>query len=106
MTQDVQHLLQTLDVETKEGADMAVEDIRAGIATAREKCNTSLAALQQAQQAIEEAQQILGQVTAGSGQAEVTQAHGMLQEVAQGVSGQQNTIQGAISAAESYAQRL
>lgn len=83
-----------------------VEDIRAGIATAKEKCNASLAALQQAQQALEEAQQILGQVTAGSSQAEVTQALGMLQEAAQGISGQQNTVQGAIQSAESYAQRL
>jgi hypothetical protein len=83
-----------------------VEDIRAGIMTAKDKCNAGLAALQQAQQALEEAQQILGQVTSGSSQPEVTQAHGMLQEAVQGISGQQNTIQAAIQSAESYAQRL
>ena len=83
-----------------------VEDIRQGIAMANAKCNDSIAALAQAAQALEEAQQILGQVTSGSSQPEVTQAHGMLNEAVQSISGQQNTIQAAINSAESYAARL
>lgn len=83
-----------------------VEEIRAGIAMANLKCNDSVAALQQAAQALEEAQQILGQVTAGSTQPEVTQAHGMLAEAVQSITGQQSTIQAAVSSAESYSARL
>jgi hypothetical protein len=83
-----------------------VEEIRAGITMANEKCNAGVAALQQAAQALEEAQQILGQVTAGSSQPEVTQAHGLLAEAMQGITGQQSTIQAAVSSAESYSARL
>lgn len=83
-----------------------VEEIRAGIAMANEKCNASVAALQQAAQSLEEAQQILGQVTSGSTQPEVTQAHGLLAEAVQGINSQQSTIQAAVSSAESYSARL
>lgn len=83
-----------------------VEEIRAGIAMANEKANAGVAALQQAVQSLEEAQQILGQVTTGSTQPEVTQAHGLLAEAVQGISGQQSTIQAAVSSAESYSARL
>lgn len=85
---------------------MAVEEIRAGIAMANEKCQTGVAALQHAAQALEEAQQILGQVTSGSTQPEVTQAHGLLAETIQSITGQQGTIQAAVSSADAYSARL
>lgn len=108
LRREAQEALTTIPTSrTNEGNTMSgVEDVRAGVMTAKEKANSSLGALQQAKQAIDEAQQILGQVTAGSSQPEVTQAHGMLQEAAQGIDSQQNVIQGAIQSAESYAQRL
>ncbi|HKS44600.1 MAG TPA: hypothetical protein VJT49_05700 [Amycolatopsis sp.] len=83
-----------------------VDEIRAGIATANEKCNSSIAALQQAAQALEEARQILSQVTSGSNQPEVTQANGLLANAGQGISDTQGTIQQAISSAEQYSARL
>jgi hypothetical protein len=45
-------------------------------------------------------------VTAGSSQPEVTQAHGLLAEALQGITGLQSTIEAAISSAESYSARL
>ncbi|HJQ45644.1 MAG TPA: hypothetical protein VJ870_04860 [Amycolatopsis sp.] len=83
-----------------------VEEIRAGIAMANQKCEAAAGALQQAAQSLEEAQQMLGQVTSGSTQPEVTQALAMLAEAVQGINGQQNTIQAAVSSAESYSARL
>ncbi|MDT7728589.1 MAG: hypothetical protein QOI21_5165 [Actinomycetota bacterium] len=83
-----------------------VEEVRAGIALAKDKASASIAALQQAAMALEEAQQTLSQATSGSSQQEVSQAHGMFAEAIQGISGTQSTIEGAISSAESYAARL
>lgn len=83
-----------------------VEEIRAGIALANEKASASIAALQQAAAALEEAQQSLALATSGSTQQEVTQAHGLLAEALQGITGTQSTIQAGISSAESYSARL
>ncbi|MGC7100430.1 hypothetical protein ACPZ19_37605 [Amycolatopsis lurida] len=83
-----------------------VDEIRAGIALSKEKANASVAALQQAAQALEEAQLSLAQATSGSTQPEVGQAHGMFAEALQGITGTQSTIQAAISAADSYSARL
>lgn len=83
-----------------------VEEIRAGITVAAEKASASIAALQHAVQSLEEAQQSLAQATSGSTQEEVNQAHGMLAEALQGISGVQSTIQAGISSAESYSARL
>lgn len=85
---------------------MAVEDIRNGVAAAKGKCNAGIAALQQAQQALEEAMNLFGTATAGSSQSEVTQTQGMLQEAVQSINSNQNTIQAATQSADSYAQRL
>ncbi|WP_020668717.1 hypothetical protein [Amycolatopsis nigrescens] len=83
-----------------------VEEIRAGIQLSNEKCNAAVAALQQAAQALEESQQILSDATAGSSQDEVTQAHGLLAEALQSITGTQSTIQACISAADAYSARL
>lgn len=83
-----------------------VDEIRAGIATATDKCKASIAALQQAAQALDEARQILSQVTSGSNQPEVGQAHSQLASAATGISDAQGTIEQAIQSAESYGQRL
>ncbi|GAA1980706.1 MULTISPECIES: hypothetical protein [Amycolatopsis] len=83
-----------------------VEEIRAGIALANEKASASIAALQQAAQALEEAQQSLAQATQGSTQDEVAQAHGMLAEALQGITGTQSTIQACMSSADAYSARL
>ncbi|TVT52231.1 hypothetical protein ORV05_31230 [Amycolatopsis cynarae] len=83
-----------------------VDDIRAGIQAAKEKCNASLAALQQAAQDLEQAQQILAQVTSGSNHAAVNEATGLLNQARDGVNSQQGTITAAIDSAESYAQQL
>ncbi|WP_019813882.1 hypothetical protein [Saccharomonospora saliphila] len=83
-----------------------VEDIRAGIALANEKASDSIAALQQAAQSLEEAQQSLAQATTGSTQEEVNQAHGMLAEAIQGINGTQTTIRACITSAENYSARL
>ncbi|MBK1785009.1 hypothetical protein [Prauserella cavernicola] len=83
-----------------------VEEIRAGIALANEKASAGIAALQQAAQSIEEAQQTLSMATSGSTQQEVNQAHGLLAEALQGINGTQSTIQACISSAENYSARL
>ncbi|WP_020664066.1 hypothetical protein [Amycolatopsis benzoatilytica] len=83
-----------------------VEEIRAGIALANEKASASIAALQQAASALEEAQLSLQQATQGSSQHEVNQAHGLLAEALHGISGMQSTIQAGISSADSYSARL
>lgn len=83
-----------------------VEEIRAGIALANEKASASIAALQQAAQSLEEAQQTLTAATTGSTQDEVSQAHGLLAEALQGITGMQSTIQACMSSADSYSARL
>jgi hypothetical protein len=83
-----------------------VEEIRAGIALANEKASASIAALQQAAQALEEAQQSLAQATSGSAQEDVSQAHGLLAETVQGITGMQSTILACITSAENYSARL
>lgn len=83
-----------------------VEEIRAGIALANEKATASLAALQQAVQSLEEAQQTLAQATSGSTQEDVNQAHGLLAEALQVINGTQGTILACISSTENYSARL
>ena len=83
-----------------------VEEVRAGIALANQKSSESIAALQQATLSLEEAQQALAGATQGSGQEEILQAHGMLAEATQSLSGVQGAINASISSAEGYAGRL
>ncbi len=83
-----------------------IDEIRAGIALANEKASASIAALQQAALALEEAQQSLTRATEGSSQHEVSQAHGLLAEALQGINGLQSTVQASISSADQYSSRL
>ncbi|MGH3520966.1 MAG: hypothetical protein ACRDQ7_27040 [Haloechinothrix sp.] len=83
-----------------------VEEIRAGIALANERASASIAALQQAAQSLEEAQLSLSQATTGSTQEEVNQAHGLLAEAIQSITGTQSTIQACMSSADAYSARL
>lgn len=83
-----------------------VEEVRAGIALANQKANESIAALQQATLALEEAQQALANATHGSNQDEIQHATGMLAEAVQSLSGVQGTINASITSAEGYAGRL
>ncbi|QYN17456.1 hypothetical protein [Amycolatopsis sp. DSM 110486] len=83
-----------------------VEEVRAGIALANEKASTSIASLQQAAMALEEAQLALSQATQGSQQHEINQAHGLLAEALNGITGMQSTIQASISSADGYSARL
>ncbi|GAA2783633.1 hypothetical protein [Saccharopolyspora taberi] len=83
-----------------------VEEVRAGIALANQKASESIAALQQATLALEEAQQALAAATQGSSQEEIAHATGMLAEAAQSLAGVQGTINASITSAEGYAGRL
>ncbi|WIX75987.1 hypothetical protein QRX50_31505 [Amycolatopsis carbonis] len=83
-----------------------VEEVRAGIAVANEKASAGIAALQQAAMALEEAQLSLSQATQGSQQHEINQAHGLLAEALNGITGMQSTIQAGISSADAYSSRL
>lgn len=83
-----------------------VEEIRAGIALANEKATASIAALQQAALSLEEAQMSLSQATTGSTQEEVFQAHGLMAEALQTITGTQSTIQACIISADAYSARL
>ncbi|MEU5849695.1 hypothetical protein [Saccharopolyspora shandongensis] len=83
-----------------------VEEVRAGIALANQKMQESIAALQQGNLALEEAQSALVTATQGSSQEEMQHAHGMLAEVMQTISGVQGTLNATINATEGYAGRL
>ncbi|MGH3438664.1 MAG: hypothetical protein ACRDRN_19615 [Sciscionella sp.] len=84
----------------------SVEEVRAGIALASEKARGSMAALAEAATALEESQAALVSSTQGSANDEIAQAHGLLAEALQNISGVQGTISAGISAAESYSGHL
>jgi hypothetical protein len=84
----------------------SIEEVRAGIAAANEKASESLGALQQAQSALEQAQGELLQVTQGSGQADVSEANGLLAQAVGSVTEVQQSVQAAIQASEGVANRL
>ena len=83
-----------------------VEEVRRGIAVAKQKSEDSLSALHQATLALEEAQEALAAATEGTGQDDMQQATGMLLEALQSVSGTKGTVNQVISAAEGYEGRL
>ncbi|MEV0087747.1 hypothetical protein ACWEV3_33215 [Saccharopolyspora sp. NPDC003752] len=83
-----------------------VEEVRAGIALANQKMQESIAALQQGNLALEEAQSALVTATQGSSQEEMQHAHGSLAEVMQVISGVQAQISATINATEGYSGRL
>lgn len=83
-----------------------VEDVRAGIARSNDKARDSIASLAQATHALEEAQQMLAQATAGSTQDEINQVYGMYSEAIQSLGGLQGTIEAGITSNDGYAARL
>ncbi|GAA0511932.1 hypothetical protein GCM10011581_02180 [Saccharopolyspora subtropica] len=83
-----------------------VEEVRAGIALANQKMQEGIAALQQTNLVLEEAQQALVSATQGSTQEEMQHAHGMLAEAMQTINGVQGTLQATIASTEGYAGRL
>lgn len=83
-----------------------VEDVREGIARAKEKAGESISAIQQAALALDEAQAALHQATQGSGQDEIHQARNMLVEAVQNLTLVQGTVNASITSAEGYAGRL
>jgi len=84
----------------------SVEEVRAGIAQANQQANESMAALQQASTALEQAQSSLTMVTQGSGQPDAEQANGLLAQAVSSITEATQSVRAAISTAESYAARL
>jgi methyl-accepting chemotaxis protein len=84
----------------------SIDEVRAGIALANQKASESLGALQQAHSQLEEAQASLTRVTEGSGQSDVHDANGQLQQAVQSISEVQQLVRSAISTAEGISQRL
>jgi hypothetical protein len=84
----------------------SVEEVRAGIARANEQARASIAALQQATSSVEEAQGSLTMVTQGSDQPDADQANGLLADAVRAIGEAAQTVNAAISKAESYAARL
>lgn len=84
----------------------SVEEVKAGIAQANEQATNSIAALQQASSALEQAQGALNMVTQGSGQPDAEQANGLLAQAVRAIGEAHQSVTAAISTAESYAARL
>jgi hypothetical protein len=84
----------------------SVEEVRAGIQLANQKANESIAALQQAGQAIEQAQGALVNATQGSSQSDADQASNLLAQAVQTLGDVARNVTAAISTAEGYAARL
>ena len=84
----------------------SIEEVRASIHLANDKASESLGALQQANSALEEAQGVLMRATEGSGQADVSEANGLLAQAVDSIHGVQQSVQAAISASEGVANRL
>jgi hypothetical protein len=82
------------------------EELRAGIALANDKASESLGALQQAHSALEQAQGMMLRVSEGSGQADVSEANGLLAQAVGSVVEVQQAVAAAIRAAEGVASRL
>jgi hypothetical protein len=84
----------------------SVEEVRAGIALANQQASESMAALQQASSALEQAQGALTMVTQGSAQPDAEQANGLLAQAVRAIGEATQSVSAAISTAESYAARL
>jgi hypothetical protein len=82
------------------------EEVRAGIALANDKASESLGALQQAHSALEQAQGMMLRVSEGSGQADVSEANGLLAQAVGSVVEVQQAVAAAIQASEGVAARL
>ena len=84
----------------------SIDEVRAGIAAANDKATESLGALQQAHASLEQAQSTLMRATEGSGQADVTEANGMLAQAVGSIEEVRQQVSAAISASEDVANRL
>lgn len=82
------------------------EEVRAGISVANDKASESLGALQQAHSALEQAQGMMLRVSEGSGQADVSEANGLLAQAVGSIVEVQQAVAAAIQAAEGVASRL
>ena len=85
---------------------MSIEQVRAGIAASNESATSALGALQQAYADLEQARAALMQATEGSGQADVSEATGLLAQAVANVEELRQQVSAAISAAEGVAGRL
>ncbi|WP_190813909.1 hypothetical protein [Saccharopolyspora pogona] len=83
-----------------------LEEVRVGIALANQKMREGIAALQQGNLTLEEAQAALVSATQGSTLEEMQQAHGMITEAVQTINGLQGTLSATINSTEGYAGRL
>ena len=84
----------------------SIDEVRSGISQANSKASESMGALQQAKQAIDEAQAMLQQVMQGSSQGDVEQARAHYADAAEKVDDVQQAVHAAIQAAEDVAARL
>jgi len=84
----------------------SIDEVRAGISLANDKANESLGSLQQAHAALEEAQGALMHATEGSGQADVTEANGLLAQAVGNITEVLQQVSAAIQASEDVAARL
>ena len=84
----------------------SIEEVRAGIAAANEKANEGLGAVQQAHASLEEAQGALMRATEGSGQADASEANGLLAQAVSSLDEVRQQVSAAISASEGVANRL
>jgi hypothetical protein len=84
----------------------SVEEVRAGIARANAQATEGIAALQQASSSLEQAQGALTLVTQGSDHADAGQANALLADALRTVGEAAQSVNTAISKAESYAAAL
>ncbi|GAA3365409.1 MULTISPECIES: hypothetical protein [Saccharopolyspora] len=84
----------------------SVDDVRSGVAHAKQKADEAIGALQQAHSALDEAQNMLTQAIQGSGQDEILMARNMLVEATENLRMVGGTIRSSIDSAESWAGRL
>lgn len=84
----------------------SVEQVRAAIALANDKASESVAALQAASTAIEEAQRAFAAAAEGSAQSEAEQINGLFAQAISTISEVQSSVGAAMSTADSYAARL
>lgn len=84
----------------------SVEQVRAAITLANDKASESVAALQAAATAIEEAQQAFAAAAEGSAQSEAEQINGLFAQALSDINGVQSSVGAAMSTADSYAARL
>lgn len=84
----------------------SVKEVQAGITLANEKASESIAALQQASTALEEARVAFVRATEGSDQAEIQQTNGLLSQAIASITDARNSVEASISTAEDYSSRL